>query len=327
MTKREIAHPHDRLSRYFLVDPELTADLLENYIVASGVIELLDLKRLRCESPINVDKDLTQTVGDLRFSTTFKQTPQKSNVFLFLEHQSTVDDLICLRALDYIVRSYWEYIDTMKAAKKGLPTSLPAPVVVILYHGKRPWKVLRRMRDMIDSVPGFPKDLLDFPIFLIDLSQIPPEQLKGHPALVALLETLQLGSEKKLMAGFDRVTSRLAAVRNDSRATGWMQALVNYALAICRIGQEVIFTAFSKILDEKEARRMAMSTAQELRSEGKVESKKETILDLLEDRFGKVPQTICDAVNAYSDLTALRSLAVFAGSCKSLDEFAADGLR
>jgi hypothetical protein len=59
---------------------------------------------------------------------------------------------------------------------------------------------------------------------------------------------------------------------------------------------------------------------------GKVEGKKETILDVLTGRFGKVPKSISDTVKSYSDLTALQSLSVLAGSCESLDEFA-DGLR
>jgi predicted transposase YdaD len=324
MTEHEIAHPHDRLARFFLVDSELVADLLTHY-VDSDVVSLLDLKRLRCESPINVDSNLAQVIGDIRYSTVFKKSPRQSNVFVFLEHQSTNDELMCFRALEQVVKAYREYIDNAKQKTK----SFPCPVVVILYHGKRPWGTLKRMRDLIDSVPGFPKDLLDFPIFLIDLSQIPPEQLKGHPALVALLETLQLGSEGKLEAGFDRVTERLAAVRKDPRAAGWMTALVRYSLSICRIGQEAVVKAFTKILSQKEAEKMAMSTAQELilegetrgKVKGKVEGKKEAILDVLESRFGKVPKTIRDTVNSYSDLTALKSLVVFAGSCKSLDEF------
>ena len=106
----------------------------------------------------------------------------------------------------------------------------------------------------------------------------------------------------------------------------WMKALVRYTMSLCQIGQQAIINAFSKILDEKEAEKMAMSTMQELLSEGKIQGKKEMILDLLEDRFGKVPETIRVTLNSYSDLTALRSLAVLAGSCKSLDEFK-DGLR
>jgi len=325
MTEYEIAQPHDRLTRYFLVDPELTGNLLENY-VDFNVVSLLDLKRLRCESPVNVDNNLKQVIGDLRFSTVFKQTQRQSNVFVFLAHQSTVDDLMCFRVLEEIVKSYREYIDNAKQK----PKSFPCPVVVILYHGPRPWGVLKRMRDLIDSVLGFPQDAIDFPIFLIDLSLIPREQLKGHAALVALLETLQLGSVEKLEAGFDRVASRLTAVRNDPRAAGWMTALVRYTMSLCRIGQEAIYNAFSKILNEQEARKMAMSTAQKLilegKVQGKVEGEKGAILRFLKARFGKVPKSISDAVNSYSDLTALQSLSSLAGTCKSLDEFK-DGLR
>ena len=57
MTKSELAHPHDLLTRSILADPELAGSLLENYI-ESGVVSLLDLAKLRCESPVNVDKNL-----------------------------------------------------------------------------------------------------------------------------------------------------------------------------------------------------------------------------------------------------------------------------
>ncbi len=301
MTQSEIAHPHDLLVRSMLADPELTASLLVNY-VESRTIPLLDLKRLRCESPINVDKNLGEIIGDLRFSTVFKRTQRQSNVFVFLAHQSTVDNLISFRVLEEVVKSYREYIDTLNRKGAGHPKSFPYPVVVLLYHGKRPWRVLKRMRDMIDGDPALvAKDFLDVPIFLIGLSMIPSEQLKGHPALQALLETLQLGSTGKLEAGFDRVTNRLTAVRNDPRAAGWMKALVRYTVELCRIGQDVIYNAFSKILDEKEARKMAMSTAQELRLEGEargeIKGEKNAIHSVLTARFGKVPKPISDAID------------------------------
>ncbi|MDL2321436.1 Rpn family recombination-promoting nuclease/putative transposase [Desulfosarcina sp. OttesenSCG-928-B08] len=54
MTDRELVHPHDLLVRYFLVEPDLMADLLVNY-VDSGIVSLLDLSALRCESPVHSD--------------------------------------------------------------------------------------------------------------------------------------------------------------------------------------------------------------------------------------------------------------------------------
>jgi predicted transposase YdaD len=321
MTKHEIAHPHDRLARYYLVDSELVADLL-TYYVDPDVVSLLDLKRLRCESPINVDNNLTQVIGDIRHSTVFKRTSRESKVFVFLEHQSTTDELMSFRALEQVVKAFRDYIDNAKQK----PKSFPCPIVVILYHGKRPWGMLKRMRDLIDSVPGFPKNLLDFPIFLIDLSRIPKEQLQGHPALIVLLEALQLGAEGKLESGFDQVTARLSAVRNDPRAAGWMKALVRYTLSTCRIGQDAIIQAFTKILDKKEAEKMAMSTAQELILEGKAEGKAEAgrnmVLRLLRKKFREVPKEIEKAVLAMSDPIALESLLDHADDSKTLGDFA-----
>ena len=113
-----------------------------------------------------------------------------------------------------------------------------------------------------------------------------------------------------------------------------MYALVRYTIALCRIGTQAIYNAFSKILDEKEAQKMATSTMQDLifegkvlgRVEGRVEGEKDAILRFLKTRFGKIPKTISDTVNSYSDLTALQSLSAHAWACQSLDEFE-DGLR
>ncbi|MDR3198764.1 MAG: Rpn family recombination-promoting nuclease/putative transposase, partial [Planctomycetaceae bacterium] len=85
MTNNELAHPHDLLVRRFLAEPELMADLLTFYIKQTNdqkIIQLIDLTRLRCESPINIDVNLVETIGDLRFSTNFKKSRQPSTVFL-----------------------------------------------------------------------------------------------------------------------------------------------------------------------------------------------------------------------------------------------------
>ena len=111
--------------------------------------------------------------------------------------------------------------------KAGQLKSFPFPIVVVMYHGKRPWGKLKRMRDLIERISEIAEDFLDFPMFLIDLSLIPPEELKGYPVLQALLETLQLGSEGKLESGFDRITDR-----NDPRAPGWITLSYSSRLAL-----------------------------------------------------------------------------------------------
>jgi hypothetical protein len=185
------------------------------------------------------------------------------------------------------------------------------------------------MDAMIDIAPGVKTGLLEYQLILIDVSELSVEQFKGHPVLQVLLELLQLASKNRLVREFDRIISRLLALKNDPRMKGWLKSFARYAMSVAKIGIEQIIQAFSKILNEKEAYNMAMTTAEELmvkgevrgKIQGKIEGKKETILGVLEVRFGKVPKAISNTVNSYSDLTALQSLSVFAKTCASLDEF------
>ena len=90
MTSIDLAHPHDHLVRRFLIDTELMADLLIHYPQKTAdqqAVGLLDLKHLKCRSPVAIDKNLVEGRGDLRFATTFKGSKRQSNVFLLLEHQ------------------------------------------------------------------------------------------------------------------------------------------------------------------------------------------------------------------------------------------------
>jgi hypothetical protein len=188
----------------------------------------------------------------------------------------------------------------------------------VLYHGKTSWKSVPEMDELIDIIPGVESGLLRYTLILIDISVIPPEEFVGHPALCALLETLQRASEGKLVANFDRIIDYFRSVKNDPRAKGWLRSLGRYAMSVAKIGTEFIAKTFSKILNEREANEMAMTTAQELLLEGKAES----VLTVLRAKFGEVPKGIEKAVLAMSDPIAIESLTVHAVHSKTLDEFA-----
>ncbi|MDR3233689.1 MAG: Rpn family recombination-promoting nuclease/putative transposase, partial [Planctomycetaceae bacterium] len=268
MIAAELAHPHDLLVRRFLFEPELMADLLTYYPQSAAdrrTVQLLDLRELRCESPVNVDENLAEAVGDLRFTAGFRGCSRRSNVFLLFEHQSKIDRRIRLRGLDYIVQSYKHFEERSKGK-----TLFPYPVAVLLYHGKSAWRDLPEMDDMMDRVSGAERGLLRFPLILIDLSVISRDNVKGHPALRTLVAVLQLASAGKLASGFDGAMDPLAGVKDDPRVRGWVQSFVRYALSVSKIGKELVIKAFSKILDEKEAQKMFTSTAQELMYKGEV---------------------------------------------------------
>jgi len=332
MQHPDLAHPHDHLVRRFLIDPELMRDLLIHYPQKTAdqkAVGLLDLKHLECKSPVAIDKNLVEGRGDLRFATTFKGSKRQSNVFLLLEHQSKIDQDFRFRGLKYIILEYDEFRRATKGKKK-----FPYPIIVVLYHGKVPWKTLLEMDDLIETVPGAETGLLKYPLILIDLSVIPKGKFAGHPALQALLETLQRTSEGKLIKEFDRITDYFTPIKGDPRSKDWIHSLVRYAMSVMDMGSELIVKAFSKVFSGQEAQKMAMTTAQKLllegeargeargKAEGRAETGRNAVLAVLRARFKRVPKEIEKAVCKISDPIALESWAAQAATCQSLDEFA-----
>jgi hypothetical protein len=322
MQNPELAHPHDLLVRRFLIDPELMADLLRFYtqkLADQQAVNLLDLKCLECKSPVTIDEQLVESIGDLRFSTSFKGSKRQSDVYLLFEHQSKIDRRIRLRGLNYITQTYNQFEETHKGEEK-----LPYPVVVVLYHGKVSWKHLPEMDELIEIAPGMKTGLLDYQLILIDISELKPEQFQGHPVLQALLESLQLASKGRLVAEFDRVMDRLSTVKKDPRMKGWLRSFARYAMSVAKIGAEQIVKAFSKILNEREASDMAKTTAEELWIGGEIKASRNRVLAYLRGKFGTVPKDIEEAVRRMNDPIALESLAARTASCQTLDEFAAE---
>jgi hypothetical protein len=101
-------------------------------------------------------------------------------------------------------------------------------------------------------------------------------------------------------------------------------------MSVGKIGTELIVKAYSKVFDEREAQKMAQTTAQELLLEGetrgiakgKAESGRNMVLTFLRAKFKRIPKDVEKAVLAMSDPIALESLAAQAGQCDTMDEFA-----
>ncbi|MDR2169867.1 MAG: Rpn family recombination-promoting nuclease/putative transposase [Planctomycetaceae bacterium] len=329
----ELEHPHDLLTRNFLFDVELFASLLEHY-GDSGIVRLIDLKSLANQSPIIIDNNLQEVIGDLLFSAQFKSGIY-SNIFLFFEHQSRKVRRFWLRCLRKLLEFY-EIYDADPKNMIGKGGKYPYSIVVLLYHGQIRWEDLLQLRDMMELPSGMDPNVLWFPVILIDLSKIRRDKLTGHPALMALLDTLISYSEGKLVESFERVVSYFEQVKNDQRTYGWLKSLTRYFVALAKIGFETVTETISKIINEKETKEMVTSTMQELLQEGrkegikegikegKIESKIQAVLKILKVRFKRIPVATENAIKSYKDPIALESLIEQAVICETLSEFERD---
>jgi hypothetical protein len=289
-------HPHDLLVRNVLGDAELAADLFRHYLPLDLVANL-DLSQLRRETVESIDPGLSELLCDLRFSGKFRDGGRDLRVFLFLEHQSRPDRFISFRLLEYVCAAYRAHLATF--GKKGESATFPYPLAVVLHHGRRPWKKVAPMSELIDVGEGVPKDILSFPVFLVDLARIPGDRLRGHPAVCAVLEILQSASMGLLPERAGGIFGRLRSLRGDRRLKDWAYSLGKYYASVQgRIKGTVddLTDILHAALGKREAKKMGLTIADELRlegrAEGRAEGKAESILAVLEVRFGPVPAGI-----------------------------------
>jgi hypothetical protein len=103
-------------------------------------------------------------------------------------YQTREDRFIRFRILENLVkasRAHWD------AAGRAASGTLPYVTAAVLHTGKRPWRRVPEIRDLLGDVPpgARTEHYLEFPFSLIDLAAIREEELAGTglPALRAII--------------------------------------------------------------------------------------------------------------------------------------------
>ncbi len=322
--KPEIAQPHDLLVRNILADTKLAADFLRNYLPPE-LEARLEWDSLQQESAETVGSDFTRRIGDLRYSARFKGGGAELDVCVIVEHQSRPDALMSFRLMEYICAAYRQ---RASAFRKGM--RFPYPLAVVLHHGKTPWKRIAPMRDLITIPQGLEADILNFPTHLIDLAVIPAGELHGHPMVCALLDILQSASAGVLAANrLQQIVARLRDISRKQDVLPWLEALFRYFYAVFPGDSDTIHEDAAKILtgvySEKEAGTMATTMLEAIqregRAKGKAEGKVETLMAVLESRFGEIPVTLRNKLLKVRSDEHIATLSKLVGTCQNLKEF------
>ena len=324
----DISHPHDRVVKTFLSELDLASSLFKNYL-ADEWVDLVDFDSLKGESTETVDRDLSELRADLRYSARFKGTDEELKVFFFLEHQSRPDRFMSFRLLRYVCAAYQQHLEAVGEKKD---TTFPFPLAVVLHHGKSPWKKVLPMRELIDVKPGMAMDILQLPICLIDLARIPGDQLRGHPAVCALLDSLQSASAGRFPERAAEIFRRLQNVRREGRLKSWSTALATYYLAVQGKVQrnfDTLCQALKTLYSVREAEQMTITFAQSWiqegiaigKTEGVAQGQAQSTVMVLESRFGEVPTRVQKKLMNLRDANRLGEMLKLAATCQSLKEF------
>lgn len=208
------------------------------------------------------------------------------NVFIIVEHQSTIDYKMAERIHEYCM----ELIRNLRKESKTLNKLYPLICPIVLYTGKRKWDAPRTISEVQERYDGMKP--LDYPKYnLIDINNYPKEELLKENTAIAkamlfekletkeeMKEILEILAKKELTTGEEKYLQIILSYSNDVRKKLNKEEIIKYKEILNRKG-EVNMTNFERLLIELIDEKCEKYRAE--RENGKKEGIQEVITNML----------------------------------------------
>jgi hypothetical protein len=266
-------NPHDALFRHVLSRAADAASELRT-VVPDAVASRIEWDELTLQPGSFVSPELRSRFSDLLFRTRLSGHP--AYIYLLLEHQSSSDDFMPLRMLDYLV-NIWNQHRRQHPDDRLLPAIIP--IVVHSNHTGRPWNAATEIADLIDIDPDTRRALgphlpslrflLD-DIAALDLPALHARDLTPAARVMFTLHKIALGNTH-LGTDLLPLADDLRAIINNPATAGDLQAVVTYIFIV----SDTLESDFQPLIDllGPRAREAIMTTAERLRAEGEARGK------------------------------------------------------
>jgi predicted transposase/invertase (TIGR01784 family) len=292
-------NPHDALFQYTFAKVEHAAPALRTMLPAALAAQI-DFATLRLVPGAFVDPELDGHRTDLLFSATIAGRP--AFVYVLFEHQSYEDRLLLLRMLEYMVRIWRAYLDEHPRAKR-----LPPIVPLVLHHSKKGWRAARRFEELLDIHEATRKVVEAFvprfEIVLDDISTADDGELqeRAMTALGRLVLYLfrHARTPEELFGGLGRWTEVLREVLDAPDGGAAIGAVLEYLRSVTKLDKAEVIMAVRETVGES-VRDRILYAGERLVQQGRQEGRRDLLLRQLRLRFGELPASAQERVNAAS---------------------------
>jgi predicted transposase/invertase (TIGR01784 family) len=320
--KATIHQPHDKLFQAGFRIPANAAAFLRQHL-PPAVASRVEWSKLKHLPGSFVDSGMSKAESDLLFSAPIDGSA--AFFYILFEHQHNKDPWIALRLLRYMLEIWREFLAKNPGALK-LPIILP----VVLAQNATVWEIPTQFASLLDlpaeNPEGFRDFIPDFAFRLIQLAEMPFDQIQGTNAGIMVLRTLKASQLRLLLGPEVWDEARLSLLPEDL-----FRALLLYILNAADIDKETFRHKLTEIQATK-LKESAMTLAEQLHEEGmqqgiqrgQVAAKQQDILEALMIRFDRVPEGLQEEIESITDTAKLQALLRAAIRSADLESFAAD---
>ena len=352
---KQEARPHDAAYKSFFSDPAMVASLLQEFVPEElrGDMDFTSLER--CFSSYVTD-DLRERHDDVIWR--IRRKNDWFYIYLLIEFQSTVDPWMAVRILGYTAL-LWQ--DLIKEGVIRSGDRLPPIFPIVLYNGGKKWTAARDVAELLTPVTGplaayQPRQKY----FLVDEGQVPEEALSSGkglatqllrlerartyeeilPVIDTLMQCLQAqeyaGLRRTFAVWINRVAQQAGIIDADEtltnleevramlmeRAAQWKDEYIRQGVLMGR--DEGIFIGREEGIFIGESRGISIGRTEGIsigETMGRRESAEFALRDLLEERFGALPEDVSSAIAGIDDVQKLRTLTRSILRVESLEAF------
>lgn len=319
----------DHLLRETLRTKENLHDLLESAL--PEVIENFDFTRVEEIPREFFTGEWRGREADLIFEVGYRVEEQATPalVGVMVEHQTNVDQWIPFRAL-FLLVSYWErrWRQWEEATERPRTFRLPPVFCLVLYTGETTWGSNTNVRQLLDEPEELHQYAPDWGPQFWNLADRSADDLLSGPPWMKLMAIVRVESEAE--AEFTRVLrevdQRLESLEETAKAR-WSQLMrAVYSSSIFRrpasehpqIRQILERGSLARV---EEVRGMEKTIAQAWKEEARIEQARIDVQNVLEVRFGSIPEPIIQKIAALDDLGKLSAAHKLAIQIPKLDDF------
>lgn len=322
---------------------EMVASLVRDF-VSEGFVDELDFTTWkRCHSSY-VTADFRKRHNDIVWSVMWKK--KQVYIYILLEFQRKPYKWMAVRVLNYI-SLLW--LDLIKSGALKDSSFLPPVFPIVLYNGSTKW---HSAVDLTDLIPPLTGSLAAYQpslkYFLLEENSISDEVLKESKSIAALLMRLERADPGEALSVFDSIQNRLSATQHNSLLCDFTELILLMFCSEMKMDKtklallkpEEVRAMLAERITQWENRNIekgVLMGREEGMTEGisigrtegisigeaRGESKgvRLALLDLLEIRFGVLPDAISSAVSSITDTQKLRNLTRSALQTASLEAF------
>jgi hypothetical protein len=314
---------HDDGYKLLFSHPAMVEDLLCGFVAEDWVTQV-DFSTLEKVSGNYVSDDLRERESDIVWRVRWGGESWLY-IYILLEFQSTVDPYMSVRVMSYEALIYQDIIRQKLVPPSG---KLPPVFAAILYNGRGRWNAPRDIADLIEAMPGgLDQYRPHLRFFLLDIGRIEDHGPESSRNLVAALVQLEKSREASAV---ERVLITLSEVLKEPRHAELHRAFtvwITRVLLPARIPGVVIpevaslqeVRAMLTDIDwTRESRQQGFEEGSEKRRQEDLKVLRETLLRRLTLRFGPVPESVREQVDAIDSVERLMDLAAEGAVAPSL---------